>query len=157
MCKIQKIADYLIFRGEELVPLNIEEIKTIEAFYDVKLPQTYKEFLLLMGKDAGKYMLGTSAFYGDIFELQEWGFELYRENGVENIPADAFTFWMHQGYQAVFFRTSEGDDPPVYYYIEGSAENKFVLKEKSLSDFFYKMLPFSYFDFNENEFIKICS
>ena len=29
-------------------------------------------------------------------------------------PDDALVFWMHQGYQFMFLRAAEGDDPPVY-------------------------------------------
>jgi len=40
---------------------------------------------------------------------------------------------MHQGYQFMFIRAAEGEDPPVYYYMEQSG--KFVKKADQLSQF----------------------
>ncbi len=41
---------------------------------------------------------------------------------------------MHQGYQFMFIRADEGEDPPVYYYMEQRGE--FLRKADQLSQFF---------------------
>ncbi len=51
------------------------------------------------------------------------------------MPEDAFVFFMHQGYQFMFFRLSEGDDPPVYYYGEGEGQDTFRVLQPSYSAF----------------------
>lgn len=41
------------------------------------------------------------------------------------LPADAFVFLMHQGYQFSFFALAKGDDPAVSSYLEGRKERSF--------------------------------
>jgi SMI1-KNR4 cell-wall len=53
--------------------------------------------------------------------LQEEAVALLNYNNEDFIlPTDAFVFSMHQGYEFKYFKTSEGDDPPVYQYVEGN-------------------------------------
>ncbi len=42
--------------------------------------------------------------------------------------------YIHQGYQFDFFRFSEGEDPPVYWYCEGKT-NSFVQTHEHFSDY----------------------
>ena len=57
---------------------------------------------------------------------------------------DDFVFFMHQGYEFCFFKLSEGDNPPVYFYSEEacpfhprkSAHSNFIKITDSLSEFF---------------------
>lgn len=140
---VADIAAYLKTRGEKLQSLSDAQIRSIEAFYGVSLSGVYRQFLLLMGNGAGKYMLGSTVFYDDIFRLGEWGQELIEENKLNPAPTDAFFFWMHQGYQTAYFKLSDGDDPPVYYFSEGMGKNEFV-KESSLTNFFIDELIASY-------------
>lgn len=49
------------------------------------------------------------------------------------LPEDAIAFMMHQGYQFMFVRSGEGEDPPVYYYREQGGE--FEKKADQLSQF----------------------
>lgn len=122
------------------------EIERIERKYEVRLPSVYREFLSLMGKKAGDYMLGSSVFFDEIFTLKQGAEELVEENNLEPIPRTAFIFWMHQGYQAAFFKIGDGDDPPVYYFTEGQDENRFILTEETLTSFFFEQLLMSYPD-----------
>ena len=54
------------------------------------------------------------------------------EEGVE-LSKEDFVFSMHQGYEFTYFKLSEGDDPPVYQYVEGNGSP--VLTWNSFSDF----------------------
>lgn len=85
------------------------------------LPLRYREFLSAMGQGAGRFFVGTDIFYPSIIGLTDDARELVSEDaaGIE-LPVDSFVFAMHQGYEVLFFRTADGDDPPVYYYREGS-------------------------------------
>ena len=146
---VAEIAVYLKARGEKLQSLSEAQIRSVEAFYGVSLPAVYRQFLLLMGNGAGKYMLGSTVFYDDIFNLGEWGEALIEENALSPAPPDAFFFWMHQGYQTAYFKLCDGDDPPVYYFSEGQEQKKFV-KESSLSDFLINELLMSYADLTDS-------
>jgi hypothetical protein len=42
---------------------------------------------------------------------------------------------MHEGYQFAFFHLSAGDDPPVYWYMEGEHDPLFRLINSSYSEF----------------------
>ena len=101
-----------------LVPCSEGEVRAIEKRLGNKLPAAYREFLLLMGqKDGG--LLGRDWLYEYLEIFQEDAIELMRRDGFPvTLPADAFVFLMHDGYQFDFFCISEGDDPPVYHYIE---------------------------------------
>ena len=45
---------------------------------------------------------------------------------------------MHQGYEFLYFPIDQGDDPPVFYYLEG--ENLPTKKWESFSAFLIKSL-----------------
>lgn len=116
--------------------MNRLEIESVEQFYNLALPQTYKQFLSLMGKGADGYLRGSSVFFDELFDLHEWGLKFLKQHNIE-MPENAFVFWMHQGYQAAFFKLSEGDDPPVYVFSEGNGHTTYIKDQPSLSAFFH--------------------
>jgi|GEM_PF-1206529 len=134
---------------EKLRPCDDYEISSFELKCNITLPLIYKKFLLTLGKSAGDYMMGSSAFFDDL-PLWESTKELIEENNLPPLPPDAFPFWMHQGYMAAYFKVTEGDDPPVYLYTEGKENKEFVLDTKTLTGFFLIELRSSY---SEDEFI----
>jgi hypothetical protein len=45
---------------------------------------------------------------------------LLKEDGAPfSLPMEAFVFFMHQGYQFMFFLADGAEDPEVWYYHEG--------------------------------------
>lgn len=93
-----------------------------------------------MGHGAGTFMLGSSFFYNDLIDNQKYAQELLEEDHFPiPLPPDAFVFFMHQGYQFSFFRESDGDDPPVYYYLEGTTNNDFEKRSNNLTEYFLKL------------------
>ena len=137
---VLEIANYLSKKGCILNGCSRAEIQKIENYYKVQLPETYVEFLKYMGKGAGKFMMGSSAFYDEIFDLKEGGIALLVENEFKPLPNLAFVFWMHQGYQFAFFNVNDGQNPPIYYYTEGSVQADFEKKENSFTDFLESQL-----------------
>lgn len=97
------------------------EIAEIEESARMPLPSVYHEFLLQAGRRAGLFYEGSDMFYPGLLELREAACELLQEAHNDFLlPTDAFVFFMHQGYQFMYFRVVVGDaDPPVYNYIEG--------------------------------------
>ncbi|WP_422753327.1 SMI1/KNR4 family protein [Micromonospora sp. WMMD708] len=82
------------------------------------LPARYREFLSLMGREAGGLLRGTDAFFPGILDLQDRIAEFVLEDEVlTGVPSDAVAFAMHQGYQVYWMRDGS-DDPPVWLWTE---------------------------------------
>ncbi|HUY93451.1 MAG TPA: SMI1/KNR4 family protein [Pirellulales bacterium] len=97
-----------------------EEIAEIESTLRVRLPNAYREFLRLCGKQAGEFLLGTDWTFPTILALKESAAALLRECDVpRELSPSAFVFAMHQGYQFLFFDCQSGQDPAVFRFIEG--------------------------------------
>lgn len=116
-----------------------EEIREIEEACDVALPETYRSFLEHMGKGAGNFLLGCDCFYPKIRHQKEAA-----EDAIQLMDADFefgdgdFVFMGLQGHSFWFFNTLNGDDPPVYHYMEGDAE---ATKESdSFSEWLFEQL-----------------
>ncbi len=107
-------------------PCTEKEISELEKQIGLKLPEAYKEFLLWSGKGLGSFEIGSDIFYDqvDLVELQQDARDLLVENNFpQQLPEDAFVFWMHGGYMFTFFRTSEGANPSVHFYRESFKED----------------------------------
>ncbi len=108
-------------------PCTEEEITELEKQVGLKLPKAYREFLLWSGNGLGSFEIGSVFFYKDeLVEIQEIAREIMDADDLvgkpaspDKLPDDAYIFWMHEGYMFTFFRTSEGDNPPVHFFREG--------------------------------------
>lgn len=136
--KIKALAARLIERGvaseDMLLGCTPGEIDEVEGAVGLPLPLVYRAWLARMGRMAGWFYQGTDMFYPQLLGLTNAAQRLVGEDQASlALPPDAIAFSMHQGYQFLFFRALEGDDPAVYYYMEG--EGKFEKKGDSLSEF----------------------
>src|ERR671930_627899 len=103
------------------------EIENLERIVGNQLPIAYRQFLLAIGRGAGAFLKGTDVFYDQVATLTDEARVLLAENGMQDeLPEDAFVFYMHQGYEFGYFRIGDGADPPVYQYVEGSGAPKLV-------------------------------
>ena len=141
---IDEIVGFLKRRGERLLPLTTSQIASIEENCRCELPGVYREFLSRMGNGSGNFMEGTSVFFDRIINLHCQNEELMKENGMPPLPANTFTFWMHQGYRSAYFFANAGDDPPVYFFSEEMSDFGCRLMTNSLTDFFVYQLSVSY-------------
>ncbi len=135
---IQELEERLISAGlastSEIQGCSDAEIKLLESHLKRKLPALYRNFLTGMGKGAGLFFRGTDLFFPALLELRNYAEELLRENDISwKLPEDACVFLMHQGYQFMYFKTTQGDDPPVFHYLEGNEKSE--KKWESFSDF----------------------
>ena len=136
--RIARVAEILVRQGvateNTLRGCSATEIEEIQADVGRPLPLAYREFLAQMGLGAGDFYVGTDLFYPSLLGVTKAAHELVAEDEADIVlPEDAIVFMMHQGYQFMFVRADEGDDPPVYYYMERSGE--FVKKAVQLSQF----------------------
>jgi SMI1/KNR4 family protein SUKH-1 len=119
-----ELVDRILRAGlaSEIKGCSPDEVRQIEEHCGVRLPSIYRDFLLQMGHGAGMFFQGSDVFLPALLDLREAASELLEESGAAvSLPADAFVFLMHQGYEFLYFRVSEGDDPPVYFYLEGES------------------------------------
>jgi SMI1 / KNR4 family (SUKH-1) len=131
-----QLIELKIVKQDELLGCTRDEVSAIEQQLGISLPRAYQEFLLSMGHSAGQFLRGSDCFFQHLPQLQEWAIELLQENNfAQSLPKDAFIFFMHQGYQFSFFRVSEGADPPIYSYCEGTEETFFIKSHASFSEF----------------------
>ena len=124
-----------------LVPCSVEEVHVLEEQLGRTLPAVYREFLLLMGQRAGGLLGGTNWLYEDLNVIQEDAVELMqRDRFPVLLPPDTFVFLMHQRYQFGFFRLTEGDDPPVYFYMESDDEISLKISASHYSIFLFDII-----------------
>lgn len=138
--RIELVEERLIQRSvatkETICGCSSDEIDRIEEDAGAILPASYREFLSRMGRSAGNFYVGTDIFFPRILGLKTAAKELVAEEKGLVLPEDAIVIIMHQGYQFIFIRGNEGDDPPVYYYLEqaGGFEKKNDRLSKFLLD-----------------------
>jgi len=123
---IQVLIDAGVAAPENIRGCSEEEVKELENHCGVRLPQKYREFLLVMGHGAGTFFIGTDIFYGEaLFRMRRFAEDLLEENAEPfKLPEDAFVFSMAQGCSFTYSQAFTGDDPPVYLYIEGKGSPK---------------------------------
>lgn len=122
---LKPIIDVLVERGiaERAQVIGCSAAEVDEIADGRNLPARYHDFLLCMGRGAGRFYEGTDVFYPQAIGLTAAAHRLVAEDHARiKLPEDAVAIVMHQGYQFLFLCTSEGDDPPVYYYMEQSGE-----------------------------------
>ena len=131
-----RLEELKLLAHDEVSPCTEEEVAALEKQLNIHLPGAYREFLLWMGRDGGNLLVGTDYSYEILPKLKSWAMELLSEKNLSHLlPDDAFVFLMHQGYQFMFFRLSEGEDPPIYYYNQPAQQQSFVVSDPSFSAF----------------------
>ena len=101
----------------------IHEIVDLEKQLEIYLPESYKEFLLWMGKNPDVFLLGSEVEYSSLVKIQKWANDLLEEKDLEPLSNNAFVFYMHQGYQFTYFLLNESEDPQVYLFDEEITES----------------------------------
>src|SRR5262245_44010184 len=98
-----------------------EEVALIESRFRIHLPKSYRDFLAVMGHEAGEFLVGTDYRYPYLLEFRRDAEELLREGGLKfTLSPTHFVYLFHQGYTFLFFDSSSVlDDPPVFTFTEG--------------------------------------
>lgn len=148
-------------RPECIFPCTEAEVEEFEIALGVKIPLAYREFLMWGGKGMGKIMQGSDDFYyyepmysqlrkimqsdnkSHDYQTDEpyvgriMARELLLENKLDPSPIDnqVILIFSHQGYQFAYIRADEGENPPVYYYIEGQKSTTPIKQHEHYSDY----------------------
>lgn len=149
--KIIDIANKLIKDGIKLIPASHDEIEILTKLTPTqKLPIEYVSFLELMGKNTPNgFLRGHSCFIAELPFLKDWTIELLEENKfTQKLSELDFIFWMSQGYQFAFFKLNTNNDPPIYYYREGSGQKNFVKITESFTEFILRIYQKDKYLFN---------
>jgi hypothetical protein len=97
-----------------------QEILSLEDHFRVQLPASYRDFLTVMGRYAGAFLVGSDYSYPKMFGFRagaEALLQIWRPD--ITLPATAFVFFSHQGYNYEWFNCRHhADDPPVVLFTE---------------------------------------
>ncbi len=99
-----------------------EELKKLEETLNLKLPESYREYMLFCGNSRpwffSQYITNLCGYYDNFLEMRTLCQEAMDESypGKFILPANALVFQEWQGYKYYFFLDNEGDDPPVYLF-----------------------------------------
>lgn len=75
----------------------------------------------MCGRGAGEFLIGTNWMYPDLKGLQKQARELLVDcKCTVPLTETAFVFAMYQGYQFLFFDCADGDDPPVFRFVDST-------------------------------------
>ncbi len=111
---LNSLIELKIINKNNVVGCTEQEVKDLEEYIGSKLPRVFKDYLLVMGQNAGDYSRGTTFLYKDLFTITELAKKIMLlEQNVE-LPKDAFVIFSHQGCIFGYFRLSDGNNPPVY-------------------------------------------
>lgn len=105
-----------------------QEIKCIESRFALRLPRCYRDFLLIMGRSAGEFLVGTDYSYPKVFAFRNDAEELLRTNRSDiKLSPSSFVFMFHQGHTFLYFHCNDdSDDPPVFMFTEIEKEPRKV-------------------------------
>ena len=93
-------------------------VRDLEQQLHVELPAAYRAFLIVAGNGWEPLEGSHYALEDDLANLQRSGQRIMKHDEAK-LPDDAFVFRVHQGYAFNFFLVHDGEDPPVYEYVEG--------------------------------------
>lgn len=136
-----KILDKGLASESELRGCTEEDILIlIQKQHVTRLPDSYKEFLRAIGRNASRLWLATEYTYDELIRLKDDALKLLEQNGNPiALPDDAFVFHMIEGLMFYYFHTqNEDNDPSVYIYSEIEHEHSKV--NERLSDYLLNIL-----------------
>ena len=107
----------------EIKGITEAEIKTIERFFSISLPESYRDFLSQCGVSAGLLCRDVNFFYDDILYLKDHFLDALEEWGKTFRPPErAFIFSAYQGGSYHYFICDGNDDPAIYVFYEENLE-----------------------------------
>jgi hypothetical protein len=106
------------------LPCDEWAIADLEKQLGIRLPASYKAFLLLAGRGWEPLEGSQYAVDDDLAQLQRFGKRIFSKNH-GTLPDNAFVFFVHQGFACQFFLLDDGDDPSIFQSVVGQgAPNK---------------------------------
>jgi hypothetical protein len=122
MSFINEITELGYMKPDTIIGCDDREIQEIMSAQNVmRLPKIYDFFLRKLGKKAGSFLSGDDFLHPSVLELKQELIETLKIRPIAKfqLPEKAFVFWMHQGYQFMYFvlnKNNDDDDPRVFYW-----------------------------------------
>lgn len=112
----------------QIVGCSAAEISELEQRFSVALPAAYRQFLQVMGKQAGDFLVDASWLYPLRSARQDAEEMLLSDQQKKGEPtfeisASEFVFLCSDSF-FLFFHTASGGDPAVFIYEEGAMQPK---------------------------------
>lgn len=125
-----------------LIGCSEREVADIENKLGFELPAAYREFLLLMGKNAEDLICGDICSYEDIIFNQNEGREIYYNATNKELQPTFFIFLTHQYYSFYCFNYIENqEDPDLWIFVDGDGGDKELRNTgQKLSDYLFKRI-----------------
>jgi hypothetical protein len=119
-----KLLEAGLARPDSFKGCTEKEINSVEGRFSLRLPQCYRDFLAVMGRAAGEFLVGTDYSFPKVLDFHKDAEGLLRTSGSDfKLPPTAFVFMFHQGYTFLFFDCHDDpDDPPVFMFTEAEKE-----------------------------------
>ena len=94
-----KLLEGGLARSDSFRGCTAGEIESLERRFSLRLPQCYRDFLAIMGRAAGEFLVGTDYSFPKMFEFRKDAEEILRTSHSDfKLPSTAFVFMFHQGY-----------------------------------------------------------
>lgn len=117
-------------KPSELAGCSNAEISTLENRRALQLPESYKQFLRVIGHGAGQFNSDAFWTYDTLEDAQTRAIEMLHKNNI-SVPETLFAFDTGDG-NFLFFETAEGDDPSVMLYESGDPSTRKLADSFSL-------------------------
>lgn len=98
-----------------------QEVNEIETSLGIKFPRAYREVYLILGKWYGFSVIDDNSYkYPDYKGMKEGAETIVSESDIDlDLGNDILVFGCVESVGAIYFlKLSEGEDPPVYEYLE---------------------------------------
>lgn len=106
----------------DLVGVSLAEIRKMEAYFDLRFPEIYVQFLYSFGRSAGKLSDWTAIYFDDLKEIAEaYEFQQIMSDTPYPLKENALVF-AHYDTHFDYIVCSEITDPPVYRVTFSSPE-----------------------------------
>jgi SMI1 / KNR4 family (SUKH-1) len=118
---VSRLLGYSLATPETIVPCSPQEVKFVEDFLAIRLPDEYRSFLMTAGKCAGRFLADVDFYYPEILRNRHAAIEKltdWESNGLQ-LPPDAFVFGYRPAEQFWFFPCRSGAPTDVFWYYEG--------------------------------------
>lgn len=108
----QKLIDAGLASDHDFAGCSDDEVAHLERLFNVKLPDSFVNYLRVMGKRRDGFYAEASMSYP--FDDMRRIAEALLKDVDESLSDTAFVFVERYGCAVLFFETTEGSDPPVY-------------------------------------------
>lgn len=115
---IQEMLEFGMATNATICGCTPEEVTKIETVLNIKLPRSYVEFLLTMGKKPGEFLSDCLIAYPEILEYGQEEGRLKLEGTNFSLSPTMFVF-VERDNLFFYFDTLEGPDPACYRFLEG--------------------------------------